>query len=366
MSCSTKNYLLLTIIHSQGRQIGQLFAAGTNRNSFTIRLLQLLNSKTPLQSQPLPVPSSQQPTTLATTQAPQRAPAQPQQDQPKTAREIADEVRQAGQDVLPSTSTPAHTPTPIRSAAEQSHAQEHLQKKREAKQERDRIRKQIENDKIERRQRELDRKAQEHNITSALPTVPKQSTSSTQHTCSLQIRLLDGSTKRANFPATSILRDTVRPWIASATDSPFTVKLICTPQPSRPLSDADEALSLKDLGLLPSATLVLVPIQRYTSAYDSSAHSVMGVARSVAYRYIFACFDLIARLVNALFGLITRHDAPPPRPQTDGAHDDAPTATTTGIRIRTLRDRAEAEEEKQFYNGNQVSALSCFSRSSGC
>ncbi|KAF2839000.1 hypothetical protein M501DRAFT_752776 [Patellaria atrata CBS 101060] len=100
----------------------------------------------------------------------------------------------------------------------------------------------------------------------------------------LQIRLFDGTTHRNRFPLTSTLSTSVRPWVDSLLSSftctsispPYTFLHILTPLPNHTISVFEEAQSLQELGLVPSATLVLVPVRNYVEGYQSQGGGLLG------------------------------------------------------------------------------------------
>jgi len=257
---------------------------------------------------------------------------------------------------------------------DRSYEAEQAKRKREAKQDKERILRQIENDKIARKEKEERRRAaaraeQEPLLQETekqdLPTASAMSSSRSVGTsCALQVRLLDGSTIRSSFPSGAILSTTVRPWIATEQPdfkSAYTFKIIQAPKPSLAISDADEMKSLLDLGLLPSGTLVVVPVKgAISSAYPSSG--VVGILGRM-YGMLAAFLMWLVQGLQTFAGThqtTSSSSATPPSSteETTGAassgSDTASIRPTTKIRIRTLADRAE-KEDRQFYNGNQVS-----------
>lgn len=293
-----------------------------------------------------------------------------------------------------------------------SYEAEQAKRKREAKVDRERILKQIENDKIARKEREERRRAaaravQDGEIEEAphseMSSIPSRASTGT--TCALQIRLPSEGSVRNTFPATATIAKDVRSWIASEAgaegkNTAYTFKLIQTPQPSRSISDAEEARTLQDLGLLPSATLIMVPARGSVSgAYPGDAiGGISGLIRKILNMIVTAVMWIVA----ALRGLAGPSSTVPTSAGPDGRstvgvaggafrsgaieaaiarrqeREDAAAAYntangktssssssatastgggTTGIRIRTLRDQVDDGESRHFYNGNQVSTL---------
>lgn len=240
-----------------------------------------------------------------------------------------------------------------------------MQKKRqqEAREERARILKRVEDDKAERRERDAQRRAQNKTSESLRDSpaaassslVPSQLSQSRE--CALQIRLFDGSTIRSRFSPQGTLRANVRPWIdkEQIIDVPYTFKHILTPLPNKNISISDEEQSLQSQGLTPSATLILVPVHGYTSAYDdSSMTGYMSRGFNLGYGLVSSGVGMVTGVLGSILG--------------GGAAQTSPLAEPTpisnvpasNINVRTLRDQ-ERSEDHQLYNGNAVSSASCTS-----
>ena len=276
-----------------------------------------------------------------------------------------------------------------------SYAQQQRKRQQEAKAERERILKVIENDKLERREREerrkalakaeaeaeanAEREAEENDDDGvgglANQQLAKESTqSTTQHTpsrqCAVQVRLFDGGTIRSRFSFDATLRSNVRPWIdthRSDGQIPYTFKQILAPQPNRAISISEEEESLQSLGLVPSATLVMLPVQGYTAAYASEA-GLLSRGVSAAYNVVSGGVGLVTGTLGTFLGVGVGGSPSPSASNPDANKQSAPHATSSsrptdagttnaGIRVRTLRDQRDDRDERQFYNGNQVCCL---------
>ncbi|GAB7359671.1 hypothetical protein MBLNU230_g6850t1 [Neophaeotheca triangularis] len=271
------------------------------------------------------------------------------------------------------------------------------QKKRndEAKSERERILAQIENDKLTRRAREQARKESAEtptNTTAASnPTSPqgpfsrpsRPSTRGLGSVCALQIRLFDGSSLKSRFSPTDTLASSVRahisaqapPEAGNVAEIPFTFRQILAPQPSRSIEMSDEHRSLLELGLCPSATLVLVPVAGYTEAYAGAG------GEGVVSRALGAGTGLVGgvwELASSVFGAVTGYGrggegagaTEGSGPYIGGTGDERDDSNAEGaamaeeesapkgkVRVKTLADqRAEAAKkgEAEFYNGNSL------------
>lgn len=256
------------------------------------------------------------------------------------------------------------------------HKYAQLQKKRELaeRQERERILKVIENDKVERKRKEHMRKAlaaaqverdtndgAEGLVDQQLSTGLTQPRARPSDTCAVQVRLFDGSKIRATFNSDQTLRKNVRQWIDEQRvdgDVPYTFRQILTPLPNKPISILDEEESLQTLGLTPSATLVMVPVQTYSAAYDAG-QGYLAKGLSAGYNMVSGGIGLVTGAVGTFLGVgngttATRQT----EPTTRGATQANPTESRPGINIRTLRNRRTSRDEQQLYNGNQVSLQS--------
>ncbi|KAE8379222.1 hypothetical protein BDV26DRAFT_260022 [Aspergillus bertholletiae] len=189
------------------------------------------------------------------------------------------------------------------------------------------------------------------------PTPPKQ--------YRLQVRLFDGSSIRSSFSPSQTIRGDVRPWIDSQPGDekrPYNLKHILTPLPNRTLTIAEEEQTLAELGLGSTANLVMVPINTYTEAYSATGSSLPARAVSSAYGLVSSAVGTATGLVGSFFGYgqpaSTPSAAPqtstsPPSPSGDGASRPRPSASR-GPMIRTLRDQQNDQNDRQFYNGNQL------------
>ncbi|KAK5020101.1 hypothetical protein LTR60_000838 [Cryomyces antarcticus] len=275
-------------------------------------------------------------------------------------------------------------------AGELSYAAQQRAKQAEARKERDRILRTIEADKQERKEKEERRRALakaeaakargESEAPDAAQTQPSQQSSQPSQptrpassTCALQVRLFDGSTIRTHFedPQTQTLSTAVRSWIdqhltntSSAPLPPYTFRQILSPHPNRTLSISEESESLQSLGLTPTATLVIVPIQGYSEAYSSAGATGL-VSRGLAAGYGVASWGL--GLVAGALGAVTGVGHAVPEPYVAGTEQEGPPNAKKAAqpgpvmegraegRVRTLADQREREgKRQQFYNGNQT------------
>lgn len=283
------------------------------------------------------------------------------------------------------------------------------QRKRQlaAQEERQRVLRLLENDKIERRQKEAKRKqtlAEDHDrapgpaAKESVPQSPALRPTGTE--TAISFRLLDGSSLKAKFPSLSLLGTDVRQWLDANRDDgdhPYSFLQILAPLPNKQLSISDENSSLADLGLSPTATLVLVPAQSYTTAYRGGGTSTETGILSKAYSMFYGAVAAVLGVgypthtppasapppaaappaapaaapppavpapppapapAPPLLPAPTPRAAPvPSRPGTSGGLPMSRTNSGNG-RIHTLYDQRDGEAEpdgaRKYYNGNQV------------
>lgn len=248
------------------------------------------------------------------------------------------------------------TTKPKVSDAQSKHLEEIRKRRRQEKEARDRVLKQIEDDKAARRAAREEAKLSRMTSADAAAedvVAPSQSKPlNLEGTCKLQIRLFDGSTVRGQFPASQRLDPDIRRWIdetPSMADSGvgYAFKVIQTPAPSRTIDVGEEAQTLGELGLAPSATLVLVPAKKQTAgAYASDGGNVLS-------RILVFIFGFLGTIMTFFTSLLSTAGTPA------GVHgtDQEQHAMTSGHdqRPKTGIDRArQRREDQQYYNGNSV------------
>lgn len=237
------------------------------------------------------------------------------------------------------------------------------QRKEEAKRDRQRILAQIEADKAERRLR-LEKAKQEasSDAQSPLPEsrlAGQRRSAGAGGTCSLLLRLFDGTSIRGRFPVSATLAKDVRGWIreeapegSGGADIPFTFRQILAPQPSRSIEVSEEHQTLQDLDLVPNATLVLVPVAGGANAYADSSSSWLGGLVSSAYQSLPNVGYFLPSFSRLYMGGTADEQEASNVQGAAMAEGSAPAS----MRVKTLADqRAEAarrEKRAEYYNGN--------------
>lgn len=256
-------------------------------------------------------------------------------------------------------------------------------RQQEARTDRERILRSIEADKAARKEREEQRRlaaqaeaqagaSESSSAATQRPAQVETSRSRATPTCSLHIRLFDGTSLRARFDSNSTISSSVRTYVDenSKTDIPYEFRQILTPNPSRTIEISEENESLISLGLTPSSTLVLVPVKGYQDAYAA------GGAGGLLSKGINAGYNAGYGLVSGVFGAVGKvigygGDATAEGPYMGGTGDaqepsnlqgsrtadDSRSAAgpSSGIRVRTLADQRREADKTELYNGNQVS-----------
>lgn len=252
------------------------------------------------------------------------------------------------------------------------------QRKDEAKQEKQRILAQIENDKQKRKaQAQRKKEVEAETGGGAFSNMPPSSSvkppsAGAGQWCNLQVRLFDGSSLRGRFASDADITTAVRTWVQEASpaggaDIPYNFRQILTPLPNKTIEVAEEGNTLLDLGLVPSATLVLVPVAGATEAYSAAGRGYMSSAlhaaywaANTAYGFVGSFLSFVPGLAGAGSGLYMGGTADEQdQSNVQGARmadSDSLSQSTGGIRVKTLADqRKEAQKAQQgaeFYNGN--------------
>lgn len=265
-------------------------------------------------------------------------------------------------------------------------SQQLAEKQRQAREDRARVLKRIADDKAERKAKEEMRKQEreaeraaafsssEININPAASNAqdtsaaaPSSSVQRRHDQCAIQVRLFDGSTIRTRLSAKATIRNDIRPWIdENRTDGkdPYTFKVILTPLPNRAIDHAtEEDKTLQDLGLTPSSTLVLTPVDRYATAYTNMN---AGLGNPVS-RFVTAVLAFVVNILGGIAGalgggsggggaaapLVGRGDG-------DAGHElssiqGQSTGRDGGGRIQGFQNPDDRRKDYQLYNGNSVS-----------
>ncbi|KAM0665056.1 hypothetical protein ACQRIU_006209 [Beauveria bassiana] len=250
-------------------------------------------------------------------------------------------------------------PAPSSQTAAQKEAAELIRKNRaQQNDERRRILKRIEDDKAARRELAAHRKKQrEEGRAAAVESdtkkqqarvVSRSSSSSPSVLAAIQVRLSDGSTLRNKFPATESIKD-IRTWVdkeRSDGQGPYYFKQILTPLPNKNIDTTEEDKSLRELGLSPSSTLLLIPIQRFAAAYEAQCPS-QGFFNQMMV-VLFGIFTWLQGLIG-LGGAV-----PPPGEQAPSQQPANSPAALRNQRVQAFQNPNDRRGDQQLYNGNSL------------
>lgn len=292
-------------------------------------------------------------------------PVPAEQEQPrsmtKKGKQEAAESAERAAKAAPGEGLEAADPEVSKKAADMKYALMQKKRQQDAQNERARILKRVEADKEERRAKEALRKeearaAMESNDSQASTGTQPMSSNlrgplQDQSDCALQVRLFDGTTIRSRFSPHNTLRKEVRQWVDAHRedgDIPYTFKQILTPLPNKTITVSEEEESLQSLGLNPSATLILIPVKDYTSAYEGGATGYIS-------RGISAGVGLVSSGIHMVAGTLSSFLGGPPTPGGQVEHETGASPAPATANVRTLRDQGGIVEGSQFYNGNTVS-----------
>lgn len=251
---------------------------------------------------------------------------------------------------------PLNSSTPPPQTEAQREASELLRKKKaQQNDERQRILKRIEGDKESRRLEAIQREKQrqENRAAEEAEAQEKQqaraaarAVSSENATAAIQVRLTDGSTLRNKFKATDAVKD-IRSWVdkdRSDGQGAYFFKQVLTPLPNKDIDATEERKPIRELGLSPSSTLLLIPIQRFAAAYEEPAAS-QGI-----FGKIIGLFLGIFTWILSLVGLGGQR---PTEAQQESEATDA-AAALRGQRMRAFQNSGDRLRDQQLYNGNSV------------
>ncbi|KFY36728.1 hypothetical protein V495_07641 [Pseudogymnoascus sp. VKM F-4514 (FW-929)] len=277
----------------------------------------------------------------------------------KDAEEKAERTRKAAERKA---ALEAGLPEDPKKAADLKYAKMQKKRQQEAREERERVLKQIEDDKRERKAKDAERKELAKVIAgTAQPnpfTAPSSDFGSMKRAdhCALKVRLFDGSAISSRFPSGATLEGDVRKWVdeeQQVAESPYTFKHILTPFPNKEISISEEGKSLQDLGLVPNATLILVPIKDFTPAYGQGPGVTGLLSSGVSAGYglvtsgLTSGLDFASRVLGSVVGDSAQREppateTPPPRePRQSDRHE---LYNGGGLNFEPRRDNQDKED----------------------
>lgn len=226
-------------------------------------------------------------------------------------------------------------------------------KQREAKDERNRILKQIEDNKVARREAAA---TQPHEgASTATRSGPSTSAKRTSEKAAIMVRLYDGSTLRNRFAKGSSLRGDIRKWVDAhrndGSTSPYKFRVALNPSASRLIDDTEEDRTLEELGLAPSATLVLVPVPNFVTAGSGG-----GILQRTSTFFVWF-YTMVTTFFGSIFGgrAASRSEEIEMDELSAQGQRETQRGKSSGSRVNTLQDPARQRRDHQLYNGNSVS-----------
>lgn len=291
------------------------------------------------------------------------------------ARRMREEKGKAREEPQPA------SPPKAASDAPHKHAEALKKKQQEAREERQRILQAIEADKAERKARLAAARAERKQVAAVeaqqaeygapstpLPAAKSRSGGRLSEHAAIQVRLFDGSTIRNRFSSSDTLKD-VRQWVDESRQDgkdAFTFKILLTPLPSRTIDITEEDKTLRDLELIPSATLILVHIPKSVSPYSRGAvpaswAATQQVEQNIFQRVLSFILSIPTGIFSGLmmfFSTLFSTSAPPGGRERDDSETPEPQASEqpahqNGRRIGGL-DSIRRRNDQQFYNGNST------------
>ncbi|KAF9162141.1 hypothetical protein DFQ26_003827 [Actinomortierella ambigua] len=165
----------------------------------------------------------------------------------------------------------------------------------------------------------------------------------------LNIRLFDGSSIRNVFQATDAL-SVVRQWIdqnRGEDETPYNIVQVIPPR-----MFTDEEKTLRDLDLCPSATLVLKPIVRSTSAYGGSGSgavtSLMGLG--------WSALSLAGKAASAAYNTVSYYNPLQESGTSNSSNPHGPSSSSPSpSSARAKKDDDDRDKHRTTYNGNSTS-----------
>ncbi|KAG5513337.1 hypothetical protein PMAC_001400 [Pneumocystis sp. 'macacae'] len=193
-----------------------------------------------------------------------------------------------------------------------------------------------------------ERKIKEYYRISARSSQPSTSTEdiavqeNTKNICSLNIRLLNGSSIQArHFTFKNTLKD-VRSWIdENRTDNKIPYDLIQV-YPKRRFGILEETVSLEALNLCPSATLILMPLKNVTSAYVKASNG-----------YFSRLFGFFSYFVGSIYSVFSWTSAFVGRNNpVENVEQNKKVVFSDNQKISTFQSKNK--DKNMWYNGNTL------------
>ncbi|KAJ9592417.1 hypothetical protein L9F63_015937 [Diploptera punctata] len=236
---------------------------------------------------------------------------------------------------------------------------------------RDRILKQIAQDKAERAVRFGQEKKVTPDQEPARQPVSQSSMNpmSTSNVARIQFRLPDGSTHSMNFEPTTTVGE-IRSYATTQLNLPFRDFSMSTSFPRREFSVNDDNQTLRDVQLVPTAVILILPMSG--SVVSSSSHDYAGTVSRMVWTLLAPLFSLFTYLRNLVFGgggagnnlgqnNSKRESSFSTDQSSTGARRRRPGAETSvhrqGNVHRLSNQRDSSDDENNTWNGNSTQQM---------
>ncbi|KAF7512347.1 hypothetical protein GJ744_001915 [Endocarpon pusillum] len=311
----------------------------------------------------VPVPTPATPSTPS-TEGPCREESRPSgadKEQTEIASGQHPESPRITESTVPTKSSGDTKKSPVKSISQQDWAARQRERERQQREERERIKAQIRHDHAERRRLEELRRQPAVNLTFHDANNPAVSNARRLKSgeIRIQVRTFEGSTLRSSFPKTATIATHVRPWIdlTAKQKTPYNLKIILTPLPTRTIEAAEEEQSLDDLDITGSCTLVMVPVKGFVDSYAPPGSGIIGSTVSGGYSLLNGSIGAVIGGVRSVlgFGQVTAEQQPAP----SSSEETVSRPSSGEVRVRTLADQRDEAQKKnqQFYNGNHLNFI---------
>ncbi|KAF3930212.1 hypothetical protein ABW20_dc0103120 [Dactylellina cionopaga] len=256
-----------------------------------------------------------------------------------------------------------------KSRSNRQYAEEQRKRKMEMEKERRRVLEQIKADREEMKIREMNRKAiaaeAELSESAASYEVKDSQKGKGRESgdCNLAFRLFDGSRISNKFPSDATVEKDVRPWLdKNRTDSAQPYKLVMQAVGASS-KNIEGSSTLGDLGLSPSAILILKPIP--SSRVASAFAPISRATTSTGQHNFFIAFLLsVWLMIKTFLGMHNPNASVRVGEKEKAESEDNISSEATGStpvvsrdaakkRIRTLHD-GDGDKRSAYYNGNQL------------
>eukprot|EP00090_Calanus_glacialis_P028289 TRINITY_DN45484_c0_g1_i1.p1 TRINITY_DN45484_c0_g1~~TRINITY_DN45484_c0_g1_i1.p1 ORF type:complete len:449 (+),score=160.72 TRINITY_DN45484_c0_g1_i1:49-1395(+) len=185
---------------------------------------------------------------------------------------------------------------------------------------------------VEKKANDEKRKENEKAALAAQAAVAEKTASDRATVARIQFRLPDGSSQTKQFPAETPLSE-VYDFVSTGLETQFSSFSLSTTFPRRILDQEEKTISLKQLQMAPSATILVLPLGGLVSQQDGGLMSLIWL--------ILTPFTVLWAMLSSLFGSAPSGSQPPP----------SSSRREGGIgRLRTDRD----DGENNTWNGNST------------